>query len=446
MFVEKTKILILWMLVSSFSVGFGQTKIFSPFSGLGFGQMAHTNFHFIRGASLSDAAYNESNRTNLVNPAALGFINTAMFDAAFDITNSTVDDGLSSANKWTGNINYMSLAFSIRNPINKATERIETDFHWGMGFNLKPFSQVGYDIESADSDEELGTIQRNYQGEGGTYIASWSNGWRYKETAIGVNFGVLFGKSAFERTVRFPNSVNYFRDIFLDEFHYGGIVWSVGAQQRVVLEREVKPDGSLGGPLKTLTFGLYGNSNWNVDSEADQIYYRQHSFLEWRDTLVSNEEQEYSTTLPAVFGIGVMYKIKDKLDVSVDFRRGFWTNYDDPLRPDAQAVEDSWRFSTGVCYTPDRYNISKFFKRVSYFGGFYYEKDPRILNGEQITDIGATAGFTLPFFSQQQLTLATVAFRAGRRGVVDDLTETYFNIAVGFTMTDNTWFLKRKYN
>ena len=46
---------------------------------------------------------------------------------------------------------------------------IRDRLHIGTMFALKPYSQVGYDIEQLDSIEGTGKYIRKYSGNGGTY-------------------------------------------------------------------------------------------------------------------------------------------------------------------------------------------------------------------------------------------------------------------------------------
>ena len=58
-----------------------------------------------------------------------------------------------------------------------------------------------------------------------------------------------------------------------------------------------------------------------------------------------------------------------------------------------------------------------------------------------------TLGFGLPVvLPRQQLSFINFAVEAGQFGLADQLRENYVKIQVGFTLNDNTWFFKRKFN
>jgi hypothetical protein len=73
--------------------------------------------------------------------------------------------------------------------------------------------------------------------------------------------------------------------------------------------------------------------------------------------------------------------------------------------------------------------------------------DPRTLDGAQSQFWGVTLGAGFPIIlPRQQISFLNIAFEGGRLGVANVLEETYFKISFGFTLNDNSWFFKRKFN
>ncbi|MEZ4906736.1 MAG: hypothetical protein R2771_03620 [Saprospiraceae bacterium] len=58
-----------------------------------------------------------------------------------------------------------------------------------MNFTLKPFTNVGYNIKSTEENDDIGSIERYYEGTGGTYKFVSGVGARYKNFSVGVNVG-----------------------------------------------------------------------------------------------------------------------------------------------------------------------------------------------------------------------------------------------------------------
>ena len=112
----------------------------SPFSRLGLGDFV--NPHFTAQASMGNLgiALIEDGFVNTANPASLAFLRNASLEAAFNVRNSdwNSEGGLNN-NLWSGNIQYLSLAFPLQSPINQAIENRLPDFNWGMNIILQPF-------------------------------------------------------------------------------------------------------------------------------------------------------------------------------------------------------------------------------------------------------------------------------------------------------------------
>lgn len=85
-------------------------------------------------------------------------------------------------------------------------------------------------------------------------------------------------------------------------------------------------------------------------------------------------------------------------------------------------------------------------KRVRYRAGAYYRQDPREINGKNLDDIGVTLGFGFPLIlPRQQTSFVNAAFEIGKIGTDSPIEETYYKLTVGFTLNDNTWFYKRRF-
>jgi hypothetical protein len=79
--------------------------------------------------------------------------------------------------------------------------------------------------------------------------------------------------------------------------------------------------------------------------------------------------------------------------------------------------------------------------------GAYYRQDPRsVKGGTDLNDIGFTLGLGMPvIMPRQQTSFVNLALELGKLGTDSPLEETYFRITAGFTLNDNTWFFKRRF-
>ncbi|MEL6721499.1 MAG: hypothetical protein AAFP82_22565, partial [Bacteroidota bacterium] len=121
-----------------------------------------------------------------------------------------------------------------------------------------------------------------------------------------------------------------------------------------------------------------------------------------------------------------------------------WSNYENEAKPDV--LNDSYRISAGVEWTPDYLSYNNYFKRIRYRLGAFYQTDPRSFNDEQLTKTGLTLGLGFPLIlPRQQTSFINFAMEAGQFGLEEAINENYIKFTLGFTLNDNLWFFKRKY-
>lgn len=397
------------------------------------------------------ATYFNHSRANLVNPASLGWMRFTAFEVGLNLKRTNLQDNSSEASEtfWSGNLQNLTLSFPLRNSINQVVDRRRARFNWGMSFALVPFTEVGYNLEletrlqNGDSQETEGYLN-SLKGSGGTYRLMWGNGFRYEDLSVGFTIGYLFGEIINSRRIA-PDTLgasNAYSAEFLDEISVNGLTWSAGAQYRLPLEK----DPRTGEVKKGIVFGAYGNSATSFDTKTDQFYHRDNFVLSRRlDTLVFAENTEGAGRLPAEVGLGVQYYENNRLRLGVDARFTNWSSYENSAKP--ESLQNSLRVSLGGEYIPDIESFNSFFQKVRYRAGLFYGTDPRTVNGQQIEEYGLTLGIGLPLIRpRQQTSYIDLSLEAGQFGLSEALRETYFQMTIGFTLNDNTWFFKRKFN
>jgi len=427
---------------------FAQPKINSPFSQIGLGDLVNPAFSHARGMGSLGAAYNNSFHINTVNPASYSFLGLTAFDVGLNVkrTNLSVTEG--SQVLYTGNLDYISLAFPTKNPKNRAANPIKSPWHWGMNLSFLPYSNVGYRFVSQDVTPAQDTINNQLEGTGGTFKVLWGNAVRYKDFSAGFNFGYLFGKISNNEINAYQNlDAPYFND-FRDEFSIGSLIWNLGFQYRYAFT-EMK-DGEKKRVGKFLTFGIYGNSGNNVNFNASQLKQRVNDVYgasrinPLRDTIVNTQNADLQGKLPADFGIGIYYEKVNKGGAGLDFKTTAWSNYRNPIRP-SERLTNSWRLAAGGNITPNYNSIGSFWNRINYQAGLYYGKDSRGFD-KSLTDLGVTFGMRLPVISRQRPpSFVNFALEIGQLSGNDTIKETYGRITLGFTLNNNDWFLKRKF-
>lgn len=424
------------------TLAMAQPKNNSPYSRFGLGDLLNQNFANLRATPGFTNGYNNAYHLNLQNPASLGFMQMAAFDFGLYGRSSTWESGTETNENWSGNLSHLALGFTLNNPINDLLDREVRNFSWGMSFALVPYTLVGYTVETSGEVPNLGNVLSQFRGEGGTNQLVWSNGFRYKQTAGGFSLGYLFGKIENTRGVIFEDIAAGFQDRFVDDFSINGFTWKFGLQHNFIFNKDDPKK------IKVLTLGVTASSNSSLNTNTSQFYTRFNpSYVTnlSNDTIINRSEVAGKATLPGQIGVGAVLSSGGKFKVGVNYDRTSWSNYRNDAKP--ETFEDTWRASFGAEFTPNYASYNKFWERVRYRVGAFKGTDPRSIDGQQLAEIGVTFGFGLPItLPRRQVSFINISVELGKRGANTTLQETYGEFTVGFTLNDNSWFRKRKFN
>ncbi len=421
-------------------------NINSPLSRFGLGNPVDRFFAASAGMGGWSAAYNDYFQLNLVNPASLAHLQATSFEVGLSGQFSQLKSATDSDNLGTGNLNYIALGFPLFNSINRALDRQSNELGLGMAFSLAPTHRVGYDLDLETIEPGVDLVSNDLKGQGGTYEVQWSNSVRYKDFSFGVNLGYNFGKITNSRRVDFDSLAVSFDSEFSDEFSIAGLTLDFGVQYSYDF-KEVNDEGELVSNGKRLVVGVYGSPSASINTNSNRYYRRFFPGLSaaTADTIQFFTDVRGDARLPGRLGFGVSYENLNKFRIGIDYETTAWSNYENDAKQ--ESLLNSYRIAGGIEYIPNAASYNKYWSKVRYRLGFNYATDPRSLEGEQVSQYALTAGMGLPIvMARGQVSFLNLGFEYGRLGVPDVLTENYFRINLGFTLNDNTWFFKRKFN
>jgi hypothetical protein len=434
---------------------FAQPKDNSPYSRLGLGDLTDQYFAAQGGMGGLGAAFHDAYHMNISNPASLARLREAAFEVGLYSEYNVLTDATGQNERlktWNGNLRYLSLGFPLKNPINEVLDQKKKKVRWGMNFTLLPYSNVNYNIQTLTKQsvgDTLTSVNFSNQGSGGTYKVMWGNAVNIKNFSAGINLGYFFGKIENDKIVTFPDYQFSNDNYFTDDFLVGGFTWNLGLQYDHVLATK---EGSTE-PIEFITFGLAGNSRNKFNLTRDRFWSTQNSTIGTLDTIlaVSGSETSKNTGyLPGEIALGIMYTKLNRLRLGIDFKYQSWSEYLNDLVAAADADREDvnvWRLGFGGEYVPDSRSYNKYLKKVRYRFGAFYSKDPRSVQNDLLSKYGATVGFGLPvILPQGKKSFVNLTLEMGQIGLADALKRTYFKINLGFTLNDNTWFFKRKFN
>ncbi|RMG86950.1 MAG: hypothetical protein D6714_03250 [Bacteroidetes bacterium] len=446
------KFTLLCVLLLGAIAAFAQPKDNAPYSRFGLGDPLNQYFVSAAGMGGLSATYADPFHVNFLNPASLGHLASTSFEVGIWGENANLQSKEASQRIWSGNLGYLSLGFPLQNQLNAVLERKARPVKWGMNIAILPYTNIDYDveIEGVHPENDSITVRNVFQGRGGANRLMWGNGFKYKNLAVGVNLGVLFGKMERTRSALFQDLEASYDDRFEDDITLNGFIWNAGVQYHLLLNRaEYEKDYDLS-LKKTLIIGAYGNSRTSFKTTNEQLAIGLNSRYGSLgiDTLVRQTVESKDNRLPAEFTIGLMYEHTGKLRAGFEYSIGKWSDYVNTATkegtPGGTTLEDSKSIRLGLEWIPEATSYNNFFKRVRYRVGGFYSDDPRL---NDLRNVGVSIGFGLPVvLPRQQTSFVNIAFEYGKFGVNNSIEETYFRTSIGFTLNDNSWFFKRKFN
>lgn len=416
----------------------------SPLSRFGLGDLMAQPLAASAGFGGLSAAFQDPSHLNLLNPASLAWLQMTAFEVGLYGRYANLSSPEASESVWSGNLRYFALGFPLKNPINQAIDRRQSPVGLGMSFSLQPYSLVGYDVATVKNIEWAGESLNSLKGNGGAYKLSWGNAVRYKNLSAGLNLNYLFGKITNNTRVELSEVAYDFYTEFLDEFSVSGFNWEAGVQYALQFKKP-NEKGEMANTGKRLIFGATLANSSEFTTNSSRFHHRDNVNFAIQDTILYEEGVKGKGTLPSNWQIGLMYEDFNKFRLGLEYQQSGWSNYTNEAKP--ETFSDTWRVAFGAEYVPDALSYNNYFRRVRYRAGFFYGADPRSLDGEQITHTGLTIGLGFPIIlPRQQISFINLALEGGKFGVPDVLDETYLQLILGFTLNDNTWFFKRKYN
>lgn len=402
-----------------------QVRIASPYSRYGIGDLSDINNAW--NLSMGQLSY------GLRHPLHINFGNPASY-TAFDSLSFVFDGGFSTRFvKLTSNVESASRSYSSVGYLNFGFPITKW---WKAQIGLLPFSDVGYNVATLETRDDIGNITHTYTGDGGINRFIIGSGFKLtKNFSAGFNFSYLFGNMDIGSDVIYADSV-YYSNLMVDNFiSVSDVYFDFGLQYY----------GKTKSDLEIVAGAIFAPAT-NIASRDDylaQTYFLSSSGVEYiKDTISIGNDYKGNILIPTMIGGGFSIGKTDKWLAGLDAKWQNWENYKAFGKSDS--LIDSYRISAGAEFIPDVNNYSKYLKRVSYRIGFTYQGTYLSLRNRQLKDFAATVGLGLPIKGSK--TTLNLGMQVGSRGTTTEnlIQETYFKFIVGFSIHEK-WFVKKKY-
>lgn len=434
-------ILLSILLFSSVLEGFSQiTQDNAPLSRFGLGDMIKSDFPALLSQGGEMPGYISNSQLNFSNPASFAFLRMTSFDVAVNATFKNMSDQDESILVRNGYLNHLAIGFPLRNPLREQVELETKPYHFGMGLGLLPYSRMNYNLESIVNDPNFGQVQYNFSGQGGIYQLISGIGFRYNRTAIGLSSQYHFGKLTYDRRARLNELEFAMEDRLRDDTRVSGFTFKLGLLHDIRISEAVQNRSARGisfGASMELP-GSIGTSNTTLVTRFSNAY--------GTDTILSKFNEPGTLKMPFSINAGVTFYQIEKLSFSINTKLTNWSNSEHDYRP--LDLLNTYYVSAGASYTPDFRDFNTYSNRITYRGGMFYGTDPRQVGMEQMQEFGISFGLGLPLRVGQMMPLSycQIAIEGGYRGISNVLEERFIRLHLGFTLTDNTWFYKQKFN
>jgi len=401
---------------------FAQHSTSSPYSMLGIGELNNKTFGLTSGMANAGIGLYSPNTLNLSNPAAIAVDSLSFI---FDVSMSgkfSQYTGLGVSEQAT-NVSIRKVSFGVR-PIPKLS----------VSMGIIPYSNVQYNIATnAWVEGENTTYDVYYKGSGGLtklYLAGsyklFSNesvaNESYSKLYLGVNASYLFGRINRVEMIDLPNSL------------YIQSVQTSTEVDKILFDFGLMYDKKINASNKISVGLVYG-------------YKTDIKLRNFKDYSMSGEVKTKNssyTSLPQFAGAGFsVQNIKGSSYrvFSIDYKLMNWgdvKSYDKQTK-----YSNSHRINAGLEYIPNYRTPRNYFQQVEYQLGGYYEKSNLVINNNNLSEYGLTAGVVLPLKNSSNVVFVAADF--GRRGGKRLINENFVNVNIGISLNQE-WFFKWFYD
>jgi hypothetical protein len=401
-------------------ISFAQESTASPYSFYGIGEIRYkgTAENRLMGG-LSIMA--DSIHLNIQNPAAQAGLKLTTFTVAGSFRTFNFKTAAKNEKAQRSTLDYLALGF----PIGKK---------FGASFGLIPYSSVGYKISNASSNQQE---LKRYSGTGGTNKVFAGFGYKVnKNLFVGADVNYNFGQ--IETLGIFTKNEVQFGTLEQNISDLSGLNINLGATYQKRITRNID---------------FYSSLTYSPESELKSLNQRTLSSIlftnDFNTQIVESNDTEKATTkikspskLSIGFGLGEQRKWLFGAQYTSIQSSSFVNRF-----PDASIskYENGATLNIGGYYIPNYNSFSNYFNKVTYRGGFRYEKTGLIVNNESIKEQAFTIGVGLPLggtFSN-----LNIGAEFGKRGTAKAnlIQENFTNIIISISLND-LWFIKNKYN
>lgn len=392
------------------AVSYAQSST-SPYTVFGIGSIDVENHGQYAGMGGLGIGIRQMNTLNSANPAALSGIQRQKFimDVSVYGSGSLYSGQGRHSVSGTGNLERAGIGFRIG------------DFVCA-GAGIVPLSMTEYRISKSSfvegSDDKFTTY---YTGSGGLHKASLSLAFNITENlSAGITGSVIMG------TVTHHESSDY---------------WSAARKATC----NITPYFDFGiqyrhsaGNNSSVTAGITGGYKKKVSMR--NIY--EISAASDSSSVVDKVSPNTVQYIPAYIGGGISYTSRT-ITVGLDYTFQNWSSIDSGS--DVVRYKNRSRLTAGLCWTPNRYDIRRYWKKISYLFGISADDSYLTVSGKSGLNWALSAGMSFPVRTSTSL-YWSLRFKRYSYPVHtrNTITENMLTFTLGISFGES-WFVRKKY-
>ena len=390
------------------------------YSMYGLGEL-HSQTNIVSSA-MGDAGIGISNSQflNILNPASYCQIDSLHFltNIGIESKRSKFQTKSDASHTHDVNLSYIAIGFRPKKWL-------------GMGFGINPYSTAGYNIQTntyIEGSTMTYPLKINGSGNINRIYMSFSVN-PLKNLYLGVENSFLFGKL---KQIQYHDLSNISSISVSSEItnEYKNFIWEFGMQYKIDLKKN-----------QSLTIGAIYTPKQHLATDSEiMTYSTSGKIYDTDDDMYDND----NFSIPNKFGLGIAFSKNNKYTFLLDGGIQCWSESDYYLK--SVSLTDSPYLKTGFEYTPSRYFMDKYYKKISYRVGYHFEKSYLKLGSYQQYENTISCGLGLPLNNNN--TKIDLSFEVGKKGKIGTariFQEKFFRVKLGLSLID-LWFTKRKYN
>lgn len=383
----------------------------SPYSMFGIGSIDSGDHGANSGMAGLGIGLREENMLNTANPASLTSLKPKTFVMDIAVTGSVSEFHGQGSRVWrgSGNIDRAAFGFRIGSFVSAAV-------------GLSPFSSVEYKIgKEAFIEGKDGTYSSWFIGSGGLHKVHLSFGFDvFRDLSIGLSGSIIMGQiTSVEESGYWTSTVKSVSGItpYLD----------FGIQYHRKLGR-----------YSSITAGVTGS--YRKDFSMHNTY----SLTDSNDSTTVAETVKPTTrqSIPAYIGGGISFST-GKFTVGADYVLRKWSAIDSGS--DFIRYKDMNRLTVGLSYTPDKYDVRRYWKHIRFLLGASVDDSYLKVSGVSGLDWTVTAGMVLPVRNSTSfywsLKYERNSFPLYNRNTV---MENCIRLTIGLSFGES-WFVRKSY-